>query len=96
MLLFATMYLKVSFRSQFNTPAYGVRKRSRMFAKVRTATACVSRLRSLLLLTPALCEIQPYQHLIDGYQLLKTHPAAAAAQLKLDGGKCGAAACSRA
>ena len=91
MLLFATMYLKVSFRSQFNTPAYGVRKRSRMFAKVRTATACVSRLRSLLLLTPALCEIQPYQHLIDGYQLLKTHPAAAAAQLKLDGGECGAA-----
>lgn len=50
------------------------------------------RLRSLLLLTPVLCEIQPYQHLIDEYQLLKTHPAAAAAQLKLDGGICGAAA----
>ena len=63
-----------------------------MFAKVRTASACVSRLRSLLLLTPALCEIQPHQHLIDGYQLLKTHPAAAAAQLKLDGGECRAAA----
>ena len=50
------------------------------------------RLRSLLLLIPVLCEIQPYQHLIDEYQLLKTHPAAAAAQLKLDGGICGAAA----
>jgi hypothetical protein len=49
------------------------------------------RMRSLLLLTPVLCNIQPYQHLIDEYQLLKTHPAAAAAQLKLDGGICGAA-----
>ena len=49
-------------------------------------------MRSLLLLAPVLCDIQPYQHLIDEYQLLKTHPAAAAAQLKLDGGICRAAA----